>query len=136
MLSPAQNSSLAKRKSSFVHKPTITYLHKTGFFSQKRDSFKTAHDYVDDNENEDRKTLRLTILIDNGNNLLLSPLREGDGNKEDEQGDQGEEETSLTPTFACPGPPAKKERKKIWGKTKQKRRGGEGVGSGDQCYLK
>jgi hypothetical protein len=47
-------------------------------------------------------------LIDNGNNLFLSPSRERDGNKEDDEGDQGEEETSLTPPFACPEPPAKK----------------------------
>jgi hypothetical protein len=77
-------------------------------------------------------------LIDNGNNLLLSPLREGDGNKEDEDGDQGEEETSLTPLSPARGPQQKnkknktKLREKRNKKTKKK---GTGVGSGDQRFL-
>jgi hypothetical protein len=68
-------------------------------------------------------------LIDNGNNLLLSPLREGDGNKEDEEGDQGEEETSLTPLSPARGPKKKKTKtKQNFGKkeTKKLKRMGRG----------
>jgi hypothetical protein len=59
-------------------------------------------------------------LIDDGNNLLLSPLREGDGNKEDEQGDQGEEETSLTPLSPARGPQQKRKERKFGEKQNKK----------------
>jgi hypothetical protein len=69
-------------------------------------------------------------LIDNGNNPLLSPSREGDGNKEDEQGDQGEEETSLTPLPPARGPQKKKRKSKFGEKQKKTKNKKEGEGGG------
>jgi hypothetical protein len=61
-------------------------------------------------------------LIDNGNNLLLSPLREGDGKQKRTKRATKEKKKQASPPFRLPRPSSKKEKKENLGKNKKKKK--------------